>query len=96
MGIHAAFNPGEADFTGLCNSNTVTVGNVIHKTFIDVDESGTRAAAATAIIKEDNMMEMEPKEPKHITLDRPFVFMIYDMTDNIPVFIGTVADLTEQ
>ena len=95
MGIHAACETCKADFTGLCSSNSVTVGDVIHKTFIDVDESGTRAAAATAIIMEDNMMEEAPPEPKRITLDRPFVFAIYDMNNNIPVFIGTVTDLTD-
>lgn len=91
MGIQTAFEPGSADFTGICNSNSVCVGDVIHDTFIEVDESGTRAAAATAITMEDNAIAEIPMEPITITLDRPFVFAIYDLTDNIPVFIGTVT-----
>lgn len=93
MGINDAFDPNSADFTRLAVSqsgNCVFIGNIIHKTHIEVDEKGTKAAAATAIIMQDNAVAVE-EEPKIVELNRPFVFAIYDMTNDLPVFIGTVC-----
>ena len=89
MGMPTAFDEELSNFTGL-NEGDGYIGDVIHKTFIQVDEAGTRAGAATAVI----MMEksaVEP-EPKTVRLDRPFIFMILDEAHNLPVFIGYVMN----
>ena len=65
----------------------------MHKTFIQVDEKGTKAAAVTAIVASD---EAAPEEPKHVNLDRPFLFMIVDNEHKLPVFIGYVMDPTQK
>lgn len=92
MGMTDAFNEGEADFTGLGTSTmgNVFINSVMHKTFISVDENGTKAAAATIVAPG---CESEPAEPKVVHLDRPFVYMIYEVGSCKPLFIGTVMDL---
>ena len=99
MGMPTAFGYGEtaADFTGL---NSVPgagtcIGDVIHKTFIDLSESGTKAAAVTAVIMKNESVA-EPKEQVKVCLDRPFLFMILDMENGLPVFIGTVKDIGDR
>ena len=92
MGMTDAFDADKADFTGL---GTSTIGNifinsVMHKTFISVDENGTKAAAVTTVAPG---CESEPAEPKVVHLDRPFVYMIYETSTCKPLFIGTVVDL---
>lgn len=95
LGMEQAFTD-EADFTGLNEIAEMQthIGKVLHKTHITVNEKGTRAAAVTAVMMESGAM-MDPPEPKKVTLDRPFLFMIYDLNSNLPVFIGTVNDITE-
>lgn len=93
MGMKHAFNV-NSDFSSLAVSKANTnigVSNVIHKTFIDLDESGTKAAAVTVIVCTDAAAPQEPE--KMINLDRPFIYVIYDMNNNVPVFIGTVCTL---
>lgn len=70
----------------------MAISRVVHKTFISVDEKGTKAGAATAV-------ELAPtsappaEEIKMVYLDRPFVYMIVDNVTNIPIFTGTVMDV---
>ena len=64
----------------------------MHKTFISVDEHGTKAAAITDITMKDYATGM-PEEIKEVILDRPFVYMIIDNSTNLPIFIGTVTDI---
>ena len=90
MGMISAF--GDADLSGLARSkvgNNIFVSSVIHKTYISLDESGTDAAAVTSISEVDSAM---PEPEKKIVLDRPYIFVIYDMNNNMPVFIGTVCN----
>lgn len=90
MGMQSAFS-GAADFS--CLSDTpMKIDEVIHKTHIEVDEKGTKAAAATAVVMQKNDAEMLGTE-KTVRLDRPFVYMILDMNNELPVFIGTVQTL---
>ena len=93
MGIPTAFSP-SADFSGFAESENgnIYISEVIHKAHVEVDEKGTKAAASTAIIMEDNAMEAEP-EYYTVTLDRPFVFAIYDYDNEMPLFIGAVRAL---
>ena len=91
MGLTDAFSNKEADFTKLAKTvdGNIYLGDICHKTHIELDREGTKAAAATAIdVKCDAVFE--PKEVKSVVLDRPFLFMIYDQVNDIPVFIGAV------
>jgi serpin B len=88
MGIRDAFDPDNADFSSLGSSteDNIFINRVIHKTFIEVSELGTRAGASTVI---ECKPECAPMEPKYVYLDRPFVYMIIDCDNNVPFFIGT-------
>lgn len=95
MGMTDAFDDTVSDFSGIGHS---TIGNlyisrVIHKTFISVDEKGTKAGAATVVEMKAESAIMEPEEIKTVYLDRPFVYMLIDCEANLPVFIGTVMDI---
>ena len=91
MGIVSAFG-GNADLSGMFDSYNTAISEVIHKTHIKLDENGTEAAAVTEIsIKVTAIMPREPLE--RIVLDRPFIFVIYDMNNSVPIFIGTVCDI---
>jgi len=96
MGMTDAFDPMSADFTGLGSYNggkeNIFINRVLHKTFIAVDERGTRAGAATAV--EMAATAAAPiQEPKTVYLDRPFVYMLIDCENNVPIFIGTAMDI---
>lgn len=92
MGIKDAFDPYKADFSGLSDGD-LYVTNVIHKTYIEVAEKGTRAAAVTAVEMPKGMAPTQAKETKYVTADRPFVFAIIDNTSNLPIFIGVVQNI---
>lgn len=88
MGMTDAFSAEDADFSGIGSfgEGNLYIGRVLHKTYIAVDERGTRAGAATAVeVKEDGAAFMEPKR---VCLDRPFLYMIIDCDTNLPIFIG--------
>lgn len=96
LGMTDAFDSDVADLSGLGSSpaGNLYISRVLHKTYIAVDEKGTKAGAATAVeIKEEGAM-LEPEEVKTVYLDRPFLYMIVDCEENFPVFIGTVNDPT--
>lgn len=93
MGMPDAFDGTLADFTklGYSDAGNIFISRVLHKTFISVDEKGTKAGAATAVeATEECAMEVE--EPKQVYLDRPFVYMLIDCETNLSFFIGTVMD----
>ena len=89
LGMTDAFDGDKADFSGigrLRSGQNVFISDVIHKTYISVDEKGTRAAAVTAIVAKANAI----MQTRHIILDRPFVYMIVDNATNQPIFIGAM------
>lgn len=91
MGMPRAFDIETAEFKGLGTSiaGNIYISRVIHKTFISVDERGTRAGAATAVeCCDEAAMFFEHT----IRLDRPFVYMLIDTETNLPFFIGTLTD----
>ena len=92
MGMTDAFDGDVADFTGLGTQKdaNIFISRVIHKTYIAVDEKGTKAGAATVV--EAAGTSAAPEQPKTVYLDRPFVYMLIDCTANLPIFIGTVTD----
>lgn len=94
MGMPDAFISELADLSGIGSSTAgnLYVSRVIHKTFISVDEKGTRAGAATAVeISDETAMLTEHT----VVLDRPFVYMLIDCETNLPFFIGTLMDVGE-
>ena len=96
MGMEDAFDADAADFSGMFVELTedVWIDQVIHKTHVELDENGTRAAAATAVIMNETCA-MPEEQPKRVILDRPFVFAIVDTETGLPVFLGGVNSVEE-
>jgi serpin B len=67
------------------------ISDVIHKAFVSVDESGTEAAAATAVIMAATSAPM-PEEIINVTVDRPFIFLIRDIQTGAILFLGHVTN----
>jgi len=88
MGMLAAFSAG-ADFSGMTGEKDLFISDVIHKAFVSVDEAGTEAAAATAVIMELTAM---PETPVEVTLNRPFIFLIRDIETGAVLFVGRVMN----
>ena len=91
LGMTDAFDPDLADFSrmGASDKGPLSVSGVLHKTFIDVNEEGTRAAAATVIGMDSAAGPGDPIEYHEVILDRPFVYLIMDLRTGLPVFAGT-------
>jgi serpin B len=92
MGMPLAFSR-QADFSGLTDSQEpLQLGLVIHKAFVDVNEEGTEAAAATAVGVRATAMVVRPKPTPVFRADRPFVYMIRDVRNGSVLFLGRLAD----
>lgn len=91
MGISSAFDP-SANFSEMAAyaGGNIYVSDVLHKTHIEVNSSGTKAAAVTGGIM---IPTAAPSQPHVVTLDRPFVYMIIDTQTNLPLFMGTVMSI---
>lgn len=92
LGMAEAFT-GSANFSGMFTDVRQMISAVIHKVYIDVDEEGTEAAAATGVVMMRSSA-MRPSEPREIKVDRPFLFAIRDVQNGTPVFIGQVMNPT--
>lgn len=93
MGMMDAFNEDTADFSqlGTSENGNIYISKVIHKTRISVAEEGTKAAAVTAVIAAEGAAA-PIEDYRRVTLDRPFVYMLIDCRENVPIFIGTLMD----
>ena len=91
LGMTDAFDATCADFSrmGTSEQGPLYVGSVLHKTFVDVNEEGTRAAAATTVSMDGAAAPGSPIEYHEVILDRPFVYLIVDLRCDLPVFVGT-------
>jgi serpin B len=89
LGMSDAFTEA-ADFSGMTGTRDLFIGDVIHKAFVSVDEEGTEAAAATAVVVE--VEAMPPEETVEVTVDRPFIFVIRDIETGAALFVGRVVD----
>ena len=91
LGMTDAFDAARADFSrmGTSEQGPLYVGGVLHKTFVDVNEEGTRAAAATVVTMDGAAAPGGSIEYHEVILDRPFVYLIMDLRCDLPVFIGT-------
>jgi serpin B len=88
MGIEDAFSDA-ADFSGMTGDTELFISSVIHQAFVSVDEAGTEAAAATAVVMAAKGL---PSEPVQLTVDRPFIFAIRDIQTSALLFVGRVLD----
>ena len=90
MGMKAPFSGG---FENISKDEELAISRILHKTHIDVFEDGTKAAAATAVeLKTTGMLEENRVE---LYLNRPFMYMIIDEKNNIPLFIGCVDQISQ-
>jgi len=88
MGMPIAFS-GDADFSGITGNRELWIADVIHKAFISLDEEGTEAAAATAVVMPRLSI---PEEPVEFNVDRPFIFLIRDIETEAILFVGRIVD----
>jgi len=84
IGMPSAFSISDADFSGITGSRGLYIEQAIHKAFVDVNEEGTEAAAATGIVMDQSM-------PPEFRADHPFMFLIQDNETGSILFMGRVA-----
>ena len=89
MGMPVAFTD-NADFSGMTGKRELFISDVLHKAFVSVDETGTEAAAATAVIVGVTSAPVEP--PVEFNVDRPFIFLIRDIPTGEILFVGRVLN----
>jgi serpin B len=96
MGMAAAFDRQKADFTAIANPpdprDRLVIGQVFHKAFVKVDEKGTEAAAATAVMMERAGAAPPMEKPAEFKADHPFLFFVRDHASGMVLFMGRVAD----
>jgi serpin B len=95
MGMPTAFSAEKADFSGMVSKENLAgqnlfISQVIHQAFVEVNEEGTEAAAATAVIMET--MSAAPQEPKVFRADHPFIFLIQEKATGNILFLGRVVN----
>ncbi len=98
MGMPRAFDPNAADFSGMTGKRELYISAVIHKAYIDVNEKGTEAAAATAVVMHGALAmppRFQPPPPPVFRADHPFVFLIRDNHSGGILFMGRVTDPTK-
>jgi serpin B len=89
LGMPAAFSGGEADFSGINGSRDLAISAVVHKAFVEVDEKGTEAAAATGVVMARASLALGP--PLVFRADHPFFFMIRDNSSGSILFMGRLV-----
>ena len=97
LGMTTAFNHprGSANFDRMAPrrpDDYLYISDIFHKTFLKLDESGTEAAAATAVVMMRAMAIMRPEPPVEVHVDHPFLFAIQDRASGACLFLGQVAD----
>lgn len=89
MGMPVAFNPDQADFSGMDGNHDLYIADVIHKAYCSIDEKGTEAAAATGVIIGYGAA---PSHDADFLADRPFIFIIRDIETSTILFVGRVTN----
>jgi serpin B len=89
LGMRDAFDLQAADFSGMDGKRDLYVTDILHKAYVAVDEAGTEAAAATAVIVSPSSI---PTDPIEFKLDRPFIFLIRDTLTGTILFLGRVTN----
>lgn len=88
LGMKKAFTP-RAEFGGMSKRKPLFIGMIVHKAFVEVDEKGTEAAAATAIMASGGGM---PQAPPLVAADRPFLFLLRDSKTGSVLFVGRIVN----
>ena len=91
MGIVKAFDDGAADFSGLGTTTSgkdLYISLVRQKAVVKLDEEGTEAAAVTMVAMMESAMAESPKQPVNVYFDEPFLYMIVDTEEEVPLFMG--------
>ena len=91
MGIHQAFT-NHADFSNMTEQNNFMISDVIHKAFIEIDEEGTEAAAATAVVMVLTSTNVEMPKPEEFIANHPFLFYIIDNETKAILFMGRIME----
>ncbi len=89
LGMGMAFDPSSADFSGMDGRRDLFIQDALHKAFVAVDEAGTEAAAATAVIVG---LTSVPQPPVEMKVDSPFIFLIRDIPTGGIIFVGRVLN----
>jgi serpin B len=92
MGMQDAFSESKADFSQMIKQRPAWISRVLQKTFLDVNEEGTEAAAVTAVVMATRSVMMRPEPVVEFRVDRPFVAAIVDNQSKEILFLGTVKD----
>jgi serpin B len=92
LGMTDAFDPDRADFSGMDAARDLYISLILHKAFVSVDEQGTEAAAATAVVMEAMSMPGSPVQPMEFKADHPFIFLIRDNPTGTILFVGRVMN----
>ena len=93
LGMTLAFDADKADFSGICSQRKLWISQVLHKAFVDVNEKGTEAAAATAVVMmARSAFVRNPVAPVEFKADHPFIFMIRDRDADSLLFLGRVVE----
>lgn len=92
LGMPRAFDPVNADFSGMTSEERLFIGAAVHKSFVEVNETGTEAAAATGIAMQRLSAVIDEPPPRVFRADRPFFFMLIDTRTNSTLFMGRIVD----
>jgi len=92
LGMREAFVPGAANFSGM-SADALFVSEVLQKSYVDVNEQGTEAAAVTTVVVANSVV-MRPLKPFEMVVDHPFLFVILDKPTGTILFMGVVNDPT--
>jgi serpin B len=92
LGMGVAFDPDRADFSRMVHDANVFISTVVQKTYVDVDEQGTEAAAATGVTVQTSSYHPEPE----MIVDRPFITVIRDDRTGLILFLGQINDPTQR
>ena len=92
MGMTDAFDPNKADFSGI-SARPTAISEIVHQSFLEVDESGTEAAAATGAALSYQGINLDPPpKPLEVKVDHPFLFAIQHVASGACLFLGRVVD----
>jgi len=93
MGMKTAFDdrPGRADFSGI-SSRPLYISEVRQRTFVEINEEGTEAAAVTGMLNPVSGLEIDPLPPFQMIVDRPFLFLIADEQTGTILFVGIIRE----
>lgn len=91
LGMRRAFTPGEADLSGLfVGGEEYYISRVVQKTYLEINEKGTEAAAATAVVVAEGAASIE--QPPAVVLDHPFLVAVRDDRTGVTLFMGTILE----